>query len=94
MKITWREEKNRKNKRKHKISFEAAQLVFDDPLHLTRWDRCEDGEERWQTTGMADGVVLLLVAHTYEETGEDLHVHIISARPANSHERKVYEQGT
>jgi|TARA_B100000745_G_C19915859_1_gene307570 uncharacterized DUF497 family protein len=94
VKITWREEKNRKNKRKHKISFEAAQLVFDDPLHLTRWDRCEDGEERWQTTGMADGVVLLLVAHTYEETGEDLHVHIISARPANSHERKVYEQGT
>lgn len=94
MKITWREDKNRKNKRKHKVSFEAAQLVFDDPLHLTRWDRCEDGEDRWQTTGMAGGVVLLLVAHTYEEADDDLHIHIVSARPANSHERKAYEQST
>lgn len=94
MKITWREDKNRKNKRKHKLSFEAAQLVFDDPLHLTRWDRCEDGEDRWQTIGKAAGVVLLLVAHTYEETDDDLHIHIVSARLANSHERKAYEQGT
>lgn len=93
MKITWREDKNQKNKRKHKVSFEAAQLVFDDPLHLTRWDRHEGGEDRWQTIGMVNGMVLLLVAHTYEETGQDLHIHIISARPANSHERKFYEQG-
>jgi len=94
VKITWREDKNQKNKLKHRVSFEAAQLVFDDPLHLTRWDRCEDGEERWQTIGIVAGVMLLLVAHTYEETEENLHVHIISARPANSHERKIYEQST
>ena len=92
MQITWREDKNRTNRRKHKISFEFAQLVFDDPLHLSRQDRHEAGEERWQTLGRVAGRVLLLVAHTYEDVEGDLHIHIISARLANSHERAVYEQ--
>jgi uncharacterized protein len=43
---------------------------------------------------MAAGVVLLLVAHTWEEalTGE-LHVRIISVRRATKLERKIYEEG-
>ena len=32
-------------------------------------DRAEEGEERWRTLGMAGGVVVLLVAHTYREEG-------------------------
>ena len=72
-----------------------AQLVFDDPLHVSRQDRVEQGEPRWQTIGMVGGVVLLLVAHTwYEGDNDEEHIRIISARLATKLERKVYEQGT
>jgi uncharacterized DUF497 family protein len=57
MHISWDEEKNESNKAKHGVSFETATLVFDDPLHLSRQDRVEDGEERWQTLGNAGGGV-------------------------------------
>ena len=82
------------NLRKHGVRFEVAKLVFDDPLHVTRQDRMEGGELRWQTVGMAGGVALLLVAHTWRETesGQE-HIRIISARRATRLERKVYEQG-
>lgn len=91
--ITWDERKNPSNLKKHDISFEAAQLVFADPLHVSRQDRDEDGKQRWETLGIADGVVLILVAHTCQESerGED-HIRIISARRATKIERKVYEQ--
>ncbi len=36
MRITWDGTKNRTNQSKHGISFETAQHVFDDPLHLSR----------------------------------------------------------
>ena len=93
MRITWKPAKNSANQKKHELSFEAAQFVFDDPLQLTRQDRIVDGEVRWQTIGSVDGVALLLVAHTVvdDETGET-HIHIISARRATKLERKRYEQ--
>ena len=69
--------------------------MFDDPLHVSRQDRVEQGEPRWQTIGMVGGVVLLLVAHTwYEGDNDEEHIRIISARWATKLERKVYEQGT
>ncbi len=93
--FSWDEAKNKDNLLKHGISFEAAQLVFDDPLHISRQDRIENGEERWQTLGFADGVVLLLVAHTWRDTETEAeHIRIVSARRATKLERKVYEQGT
>lgn len=69
--FSWDETKNKRNQRKHGVSFEAAKLVFEDPLHVTRQDRTEDGEQRWQTIGMVGNVVLLLVAHTCEDTESD-----------------------
>lgn len=98
--FTWNEAKNRSNRKKHKVSFETAARVFDDPFHLSVQDRVEDGEERWQTLGLVDGVMLLLVAHTVaqeelgEGSGEPVEViHIISARKAEKHERRRYEEG-
>lgn len=92
--FSWDDIKNESNQRKHGISFAAAKLVFDDPLHVTRHDRIEHGEQRWQTVGLAGGVVLLLVAHTWYEADSGLeHIRIISARRATKLERKVYEQG-
>lgn len=92
--FSWDETKNKSNQHKHAVSFEAAKFVFDDPLHITRQDRVEHNEQRWQTIGMAGGVVLLLVAHTWHEadSGEE-HIRIISARRATKLERKIYEQG-
>ena len=92
--FSWDDAKNESNQSKHGISFESAQLVFDDPLHISRQDRIENGEERWQTLGFAGGVVLLLIAHTWRDTEtEGEHIRIVSARRATKLERKIYEQG-
>ena len=93
MRFDWDETKDANNLRKHGVGFEAASLVFDDPLHLSAQDSEVDGEERWQTIGMAGGVLLLLVAHTFEDEDEEEVVRIISARKANAQERTRYEDG-
>ena len=95
IRLAWDETKNRSNQRKHDgIAFEAAAHVFRDPFRLTRQDRIEDGEERWQTIGVVHGVTMLLVAHTITEDddGETIEeIRIISARRATPKERKHYE---
>jgi uncharacterized DUF497 family protein len=93
MRFTWDHEKSRHNLAKHKVSFETAKLVFDNPHAISQVERVEDGEERWQTLGLAGGIVILVVAHTYrEEDGEEV-IRIISARRATPRERTLYEQG-
>ena len=93
--FSWDDDKNASNLTKHGVSFDAAKLVFDDPLHISRQDRIENGEQRWQTIGLVADRVLLLVAHTWidEDDGTE-HIRIVSARRATKIERKVYEQGT
>ena len=92
--FSWDDAKNLSNQRKHGVSFDAAKLVFDDPLHLTRQDRIENGEQRWQTIGSAADIVLLLVAHTWQEEDHGAEkIRIVSARHATKLERKIYEQG-
>lgn len=93
MNFAWDETKNSINRLKHHVSFETARLVFDDPFHVSRQDRIENGEQRWQTIGLANGVVLLLVAHTYTEADGEETIRIVSARKANGLERKIYAQG-
>lgn len=97
--FSWDEVKNRSNQQKHSISFETAKLIFDDPLHVSRQDRYENGEERWQTIGVVGGVALLLVVHTWHESDDETrlqteHRRIISARRATKLERKIYESNT
>jgi uncharacterized DUF497 family protein len=85
VRFEWDEGKNSQNRRKHGVDFQVAALVFDDPNHLSEQDRFVDGEERWQTIGLVNE--LLLVCHTW--TGEDL-IRIISARKATRKERTRY----
>jgi len=92
MRFVWDEEKNRRNLVKHRISFETAKLVFEDPFQISRLERVVEGEERWQTLGLIGAVVVVLVAHTYREEESDSVIRIISARKATSHERRQYEQ--
>jgi hypothetical protein len=92
VRIVWDARKSRRNLAKHGVSFDRAKLVFDDPLHLTQMDPCER-EERWQTLGMVNGAVILIVAHTIREAedGEE-EIRIISARKAKSFESEEYEK--
>jgi len=67
----WDEAKAKSNYCKHGVSFKVATQVFDDPLCRTEQDRIEGGEYRWQTLGMVNGCLLLMVAHTaYFLTGK------------------------
>lgn len=91
MQFTWDEAKNRSNRRKHGISFETAVRVFLDPLHLSRQDRIVEGEERWQTIGMVNRVLLILVAYTLVDQEEEV-IRIISARRVTRQERIEYEE--
>lgn len=92
MKFTWDEHKNAINKAKHGVSFETAKLVFNDPLHISIQDRHENGEHRWQTLGLINGLLVLLVAHTIHEENNIEMIRIISARKATKQERGCYEQ--
>jgi len=47
----------------HRLTFETAKLVFDDPLAATRHDPHPDGD-RWQTVGLI-GSVTVFVIHTW-----------------------------
>ena len=91
----WYEAKAAANLRKHRVDFMVAAQVFLDPLHVSRLDRFEGGEERWQTIGLAGGFLLLVVAHTVrdeDEDGQDVEIiRIISARRADRTERRRYE---
>ena len=92
MNYTWDPEKDAINRSKHGVSFETAALVFEDPLHLSVLDRIVAGEERWRTMGLVNGLVILIVAHTYLEQDGQETIRIISARKATRRERKHYEE--
>ena len=89
----WDKAKAESNLRKHRVSFEMAIRAFSDPFAVVEQDRIENGEHRWQTLGIVDGYLLLLVAHTVfdDEDGTEI-IRIISARRAEPKERKYYEQ--
>ena len=89
----WDENKNRINKAKHGVDFETAATVFNDPLLTSRVERIVDRQERWQTIGMAEGLMLLLVAHL-DTCGNETTIRIISARKADNNERRRHENGT
>ena len=88
----WDEDKAQLNLKKHRVSFEIATRVFLDPLALAYLDRIENGEYRWQTIGMEDGCLLLLVAHTVHQDEASEIIRIISARKADKKEQKNYEK--
>ena len=93
IRFAWDTAKAASNVRKHGISFEIATRVFADPFSIAVQDRVENGEDRWQTLGMVEGYLLLIVAHTVrdDDGGAEI-IRIISARRADSTERKRYEK--
>ena len=87
----WDENKNRINKAKHRISFDAAKMVFFDPCCLIRFDRVENDEDRWHAIGRVKGGLFFVVVHTTHFADQAEIIRIISARRPDRHERKLYE---
>ena len=89
---TWDPEKAKANLEKHKVSFELAERALGDPFCISIPDPFPD-EERWRTLGSPnlDGIVVLYVVHKWPEDEEGTG-RIISARKAESNERRAYEE--
>jgi hypothetical protein len=76
------------NFRKHGVRIPEAIPAFDNPYAITIVDDESDpAEQRFITLGMGAAARLLVVAYTWR--GEN--IRIISARPAEIHEREEYE---
>ena len=81
----WDEEKNKRNKRKHGISFELASRIFYDENRIEMPDDEHSlYEERYISIGMIDDV--MVVIHTDRQDK----IRIISARFALRKERDLY----
>jgi uncharacterized DUF497 family protein len=79
------------NEKKHGVGFPEATTVFDDTLSSTIVDPDHSvGQERFLILGMSSLHRLLVVSHV--EQGSDT-IRIVSARRANSRERRDYEEG-
>jgi uncharacterized DUF497 family protein len=85
----WDENKNRKNKRKHGVSFEEAQTVFLDENAIRFFDPDHSEEEdRFIMLGISFKLRALVVCHCYRENDEV--IRLISARKADKDEIRDY----
>lgn len=88
MQFQWDKNKAESNLRKHQVSFEEAESVFDDPLALTVTDEIHSfDEKRFITVDESKVGRLILVCHTIGAEN----VRIISARKSTRGEIKTYE---
>ena len=81
--------KNRENQRKHRIGFETAVFLFDDPDLVVEEDLYPH-EQRWRAIGRVDPNIIMVVHTLPYAEGEP--GRIISARRATPHERRRYEE--
>jgi uncharacterized DUF497 family protein len=89
MRFEWDRRKAQVNWLKHRTLFEEASTVFADPLSSTIVDPDHSiGEYRFLTLGVSSMHRLLVVCHTDRD---DECIRIISARPANRHEKTRYQ---
>ena len=90
MEFEWDEEKAAANLADHKVSFDEAKTVFDDPLYVDFYDPDHSYDEhRYLIVGESQQRRLLIVSYT--ERGDA--VRLISAREVTAAERKAYEEG-
>ena len=89
IRFEWDERKNRKNQRKHGISFVEAETVFLDENAIRYYDPDHSEEEdRFIMLGMSFKLRVLVVCHCYRL--DDKVIRIVSARRANKKEAAIY----
>ena len=87
MEISFDPAKNEINKLRHGIDLAEVEGVFFDPNAITIEDRDHD-EPRFVTLGMDGFERLLVVCYTWRRQAT---IRVISARRAEPHERRTYE---
>ena len=93
----WDPVKDRKNLRRHRVSFRRAATVFRDPNHLSLYDEehSEEDDDRWITIGLDNTGILRVVVHTFEQSSANaVRIRIISARKATSTETGEYQEAS
>jgi hypothetical protein len=85
MKFIWDEHKNIINKQKHKISFETAAHIFDDPQYIEFYDfEHSIDEDRYIAIGKVEEVLFVVFVVRTKA------IRLISARLATRAEREFY----
>ncbi len=90
MRFEWHENKATANLDKHRVSFNDAVLVFDDPLRLEFIDEKHSTpmETRYATIGLSKKGLLYVV---FMDVTDDI-IRIIHARIADPRMVKLYEE--
>ena len=89
----WDENKARRNRVTHKVSFDAAKTVFSVLFLVTFPDEYHSHQdERYISIGTSSKNRIILVVHTEDEEDGTIVIRFISARKATALERKVYEE--
>ena len=91
MRFEWDKLKATGNFKKHKINFETAITVFDDPYALIAPDEKHSTtkEKRKWIIDESDNGILVVV---FTKRIQGATYRIISARKANKKERRIYEE--
>jgi len=90
LEFEWDSEKEKKNIRKHGVSFHEGATVFGDVLSWTFPDPDHSvNEERFLTIGLSSRGRTLIVSHTDRATK----TRIIGVRETTPRERRDYEEG-
>jgi hypothetical protein len=89
VKYEWDDEKEEKNRKKHKVSFEEAIEVFEDEERVERFDleHSSKKEERWQIIGQTRKGKILFVVYVEIVSRR---IRLISARRAEVSEEAIY----
>jgi len=93
IKFSWDKNKAQSNLKKHKISFEEAETVFDDENARLIFDpdHSED-EDRFILLGFSSSSKILTVVHCYRD--DEKNIRIISARKSTNIEENQYREFT
>ena len=86
----WEEEKNTLNKENHGFRFEEVLAVFDDPFFLEAFDNEHSKFDEIRLKGIASFDRRIFFFLSYTERGG--RIRLISARLAEPHERKYYDE--
>ncbi len=88
MQFEWDEAKNFENIRKHEIDFADVTTMFDGKMLIELDDRFDYGEDRWFGIGfLGSGIAVVVWTERHKNV-----FRIISARRANRHEQRRFEQ--
>lgn len=89
LEFVWDERKDEANQKKHGVSFDEARTAFYDERAMVYFDPDHSkDEDRFILLGVSFKLRILVVCHCHRQA--DTVIRIISARKANTTEKKSY----